>query len=209
MQENHLTQTEALELIARIFDRNTRRMNAVRGELFIGWGILLILTSLTEYALLRLTDTPQVLWSWLVPLLGGWLLTARTIRRRTRTGFDDLLLLVWSLPIAVSCCAFGYALAIPASSLNPIGLTQVLLSGAVLVTAEFFRGKGSQQSGSFVCLNLIGCFMLGTAFSITFREPFDGSSGDWMLYVAVFGLLLFLLPGIILRHIARRSCSRS
>ncbi|MDE5621823.1 MAG: hypothetical protein K2I59_02375, partial [Alistipes sp.] len=206
---NLLTVTEALELMARVLVLNTRRMNAVRVELFIGWGILLILTSLAEYALLRLTDTPQVLWSWLVPLLGGWLLTARTIRRRTRTGFDDLLLLVWSLPIAVSCCAFVFALSFPESSLHPVGLTQVLLSGAVLVTAEFFRGKGSLQSGSFVCLGLIGCFMLITAFTITFREPFDSASGDWMLYVAVFGLLLFLLPGIILRHIARRPCSKS
>lgn len=209
MVQNNLSEEEARKLLTRVFDRSTRRMNAVRGELFIGWGLLLTLTALAEYALFRRTGTPQVLWGWLILLLGGVILTARLIRRRTRTDFDDLLLLVWSLPVAVSCCAFGFALAVPDCSLNPVGLTQVLLAGAVLVTAEFFRGTGSRQSGSFAALGLIGCFTLVTAFTITFREPFDAASGDWMLCVAVFGLLLFLLPGIILRHIARRSCSRS
>ena len=205
MEKSNPTGKEAPEPTGR----DTRRLNAVRGELFIGWGILLILASAAEYALFRRTGTPQVLWSWLVPLLGGWFLTARAIRRRTSTDTDGLLLLVWSLPIAVSCCAFGYALAVPECSLNPVGLTQVLLACAVIVTAEFFRGRGSQQSGSFAGLYLIGCLMLGTAFTITYREPFSAASGDWMLSVALFGFMSFLLPGVILRHIARKPCSRS
>lgn len=44
-----LTEQEALELIARVFDRNMRRMNFVRGELFIVWGALAALTALAEY----------------------------------------------------------------------------------------------------------------------------------------------------------------
>ena len=56
---------------------------------------------------------------------------------------------------------------------------------------------------------LIGCLMLGTAFTITYREPFSAASGDWMLSVALFGFMSFLLPGVILRHIARKPCSRS
>ena len=61
--DNRLPEKEALELIARVFESNMRRMNRVRGGHFILWGTVLTLTSLLEYGLWRLTGTPQILWS--------------------------------------------------------------------------------------------------------------------------------------------------
>lgn len=212
MEKSKFTEQEALELIARVFDGNMRRMHFVRGGIFVFWGALLTLTALIEYALLRWTGSMQVLWSWFVPLICGYIWSARNVRRqaRARTGFDNLLILVWGLPAMVAACSFVYALTAPGqTSLNPVGLTQVLLSIAVITTSEFFRGKGSQQSGSFVGLNLLGMFGLITSFTITFREPFDPASGVWMLYLAVFGIMLILVPGLILCHITRRQCSRN
>ena len=49
MDKQKISETEALDIIARVFDRNMRRMNYVRGELFICWGALLSLTALAEY----------------------------------------------------------------------------------------------------------------------------------------------------------------
>lgn len=51
MNGQKISKTEALDIIARVFDRNMRRMNYVRGELFIFWGALLSLTALAEYGL--------------------------------------------------------------------------------------------------------------------------------------------------------------
>lgn len=212
MEKSKFTEQEALELIARVFDGNMRRMHFVRGGIFVFWGALLTLTALIEYALLRWTGSMQVLWSWFVPLICGYIWSARNVRRqaRARTGFDNLLILVWGLPAMVAACSFVYALTDPGqTSLNPVGLTQVLLSIAVITTSEFFRGKGSQQSGSFVGLNLLGIFGLMTSFTITFREPFDPASGVWMLFLALFGVVLLILPGLILSHITRRQCSRN
>ena len=48
MDRQKISETEALDIIARVFDRNMRRMNYVRGELFICWGALLSLTALAE-----------------------------------------------------------------------------------------------------------------------------------------------------------------
>lgn len=212
MKKSEFTEQEALELIARVFDGQMRRMHFVRGSVFVFWGALLTLTALIEYALLRWTGSMQVLWSWFVPLTCGYIWSVHNARRqaRARTGFDNLLILVWGVPAMVAACSFVYALTAPGqTSLNPVGLTQVLLSIAVITTAEFYRGKGSQQSGSFVGLNLLGMFALITSFSITFREPFDPASGEWMLFLAVFGVVLLILPGLILSHITRRQCSRN
>ena len=35
MDRQKISETEALDIIARVFDRNMRRMNLVRGKLFI------------------------------------------------------------------------------------------------------------------------------------------------------------------------------
>ena len=79
-ETNTLSEQEALELIARVFDRNMRRMNFVRGELFIVWGALAALTALAEYALLRWTGSPQVLWSALIPFTACYLFTKAAAR---------------------------------------------------------------------------------------------------------------------------------
>lgn len=71
MDKQKISETEALDIIARVFDRNMRRMNYVRGELFICWGALLSLTALAEYGLYRWTGDVRVLWSGLVPLVCG------------------------------------------------------------------------------------------------------------------------------------------
>ena len=124
MDKQKISETEALDIIARVFDRNMRRMNYVRGELFICWGALLSLTALA-------------------------------------------------------------------------------------ITAEFYRGKGSQQSGSFAALLMLSVFELIMAFNYTFRMPFDAQGGTWMLELSAHGILLVLLPGFILRHITRKQCSKN
>ncbi len=210
-ETNTLSEQEALELIARVFDRNMRRMNFVRGELFIVWGALAALTALAEYALLRWTGTPQVLWSAIIPFTACYLFTVGRNRRKgiVRTGFDDLLLLIWGFPAMTALASAAYAIINPENTLNPAGIAQLLFSGALLVTAEFFRGKGSNHSGSFAALVGLGTSGFIAAFTFTFSSPFDLASGNWLLQLALWCTLLVMLPGFILRHIARKPCSRS
>lgn len=205
-----LTEREAFELIARVFDRNMRRMNFVSGELFIAWGALAALTALAEYALLRWTGTPQVLWSAIIPFTACYLFTVGRNRRKgiVRTGFDDLLL-VWGFPAMTALASVAYAVITPENTVNPAGIVQLLFSGALMVTSEFFRDKGSNQSGSFAALVGLGMAGFIATFSFTFRTPFDLISGEWLLQLALWCTLLVLLPGVILRHIARKPCSRS
>ena len=107
MNGQKISETEALDIIARVFDRNMRRMNYVRGELFIFWGALLSLTALAEYGLYHWTGDVRVLWSWLAPLVCGYIWTVRNSRRKAlvRTGFDDLLILIWGMPAMISAAA--------------------------------------------------------------------------------------------------------
>lgn len=206
-----LTEREAFELIARVFDRNMRRMNFVSGELFIAWGALAALTALAEYALLRWTGTPQVLWSAIIPFTACYLFTVGRNRRKgiVRTGFDDLLLLVWGFPAMTALASVAYAVITPENTVNPAGIVQLLFSGALMVTSEFFRGKGSNQSGSFAALVGLGTAGFIATFTFTFSSPFDLASGNWLLQLALWCTLLVMLPGFILRHIARIPCSRS
>lgn len=210
MEEKNLSEKEALDIIARVFDRNMRRMNYVRGELFVFWGALLSLTALAEYGLYRWTGDAHVLWSWFVPFVCGYIWTVRNARRQTlvRTGFDDLLILIWGMPAMLSAASIIYAVAMPENTINPVGVTQLLLGTALAITAEFYRGKDSQQSGSFVALLMLALFELILAFNYTFRTPFDAAGGTWMIELAAHGILLVLLPGLILRHITRKQCSK-
>ncbi|OUO22102.1 hypothetical protein B5F90_04225 [Alistipes sp. An31A] len=210
-ETNTLSEQEAFELIARVFDRNMRRMNFVSGELFIAWGALAALTALAEYALLRWTGTPQVLWSAIIPFTACYLFTVGRNRRKgiVRTGFDDLLLLVWGFPAMTALASVAYAVITPENTVNPAGIVQLLFSGALMVTSEFFRGKGSNQSGSFAALVGLGMAGFIATFTFTFRTPFDLISGEWLLQLALWCTLLVMLPGFILRHIARKPCSRS
>lgn len=211
MDKQKISETEALDIIARVFDRNMRRMNYVRGELFICWGALLSLTALAEYGLYHWTGDVRVLWSWLAPLVCGYIWTVRNSRRKAlvRTGFDDLLILIWGMPAMISAAAIVYAVTIPGNTINPVGVMQLLLGTALAITAEFYRGKGSQQSGSFAALLMLSIFELIMAFNYTFRAPFDAQGGTWMLELSAHGILLVLLPGFILRHITRKQCSKN
>lgn len=211
MEEPKMTEQESLELIAKVFDHNRRRMNFVRGELFIFWGVLIMLTAIAEYLLQRWTGSVQVLWSAFVPLICGYIYTVQNSRRRAlvRTGFDDLLILIWGIPAMISVCSIAYALIMPENMTNPVGIMQLMLSSSLAITSEFFRGKGSRQSGSFVALNMLGFFGFITAFNITFRTPFDPTEGTWMFYLAADSVLLLILPGFILCHISKKQCSKS
>ena len=211
MDRQKISETEALDIIARVFDRNMRRMNYVRGELFIFWGALLSLTALAEYGLYHWTGDVRVLWSWLAPLVCGYIWTVHNSRRKAlvRTGFDDLLILIWGMPAMISAAAIVYAVTIPGNTINPVGVMQLLPGTALAITAEFYRGKGSQQSGSFAALLMLSVFELIMAFNYTFRMPFDAQGGTWMLELSAHGILLVLLPGFILRHITRKQCSKN
>ncbi len=153
----------------------------------------------------------RVLWSWLAPLVCGYIWTVRNSRRKAlvRTGFDDLLILIWGMPAMISAAAIVYAVTIPGNTINPVGVMQLLLGTALAITAEFYRGKGSQQSGSFAALLMLSIFELIMAFNYTFRVPFDAQGGTWMLELSAHGILLVLLPGFILRHITRKQCSKN
>lgn len=211
MESNKMTEHDALDLIARVFESNRRRMNVVRGEVFIFWGILFSLSAVAEYALLRWTGNIQVLWSWLVPMICGYIYTVHNARHRAlpRTGFDDLLILVWGIPAMLTACTVIYAAIVPDNSLNPVGVTQLLLGMAVMITAQFFRGKGSDQSGSYALLNALGIIGMISAFNFSFRTSFDIAEGRWLLLLAFNGILLLILPGLLLRHITRKQCSKN
>ena len=112
--DNRLPEKEALELIARVFESNMRRMNRVRGGHFILWGTVLTLTSLLEYGLWRLTGTPQILWSAFIPFICAYIGMSVHDRRtgRTCTGFDRLLIQIWCYPAMLSFAAIVYAAAL-------------------------------------------------------------------------------------------------
>ena len=112
-------------------------------------------------------------------------------------------------PAMISAAAIVYAVTIPGNTINPVGVMQLLLGTALAITAEFYRGKGSQQSGSFAALLMLSIFELIMAFNYTFRVPFDAQGGTWMLELSAHGILLVLLPGFILRHITRKQCSKN
>ena len=122
---------------------------------------------------------------------------------------DDLLIRIWGMPAMISAAAIVYAVTIPGNTINPVGVMQLLLGTALAITAEFYRGKGSQQSGSFAALLMLSVFELIMAFHYTFRMPFDAQGGTWMLELSAHGILPVLLPGFILRHITRKQCSKN
>ena len=67
-----------------------------------------------------------------------------------------------------------------------------------MVTSEFFRGKGSNQSGSFAALVGLGMASFIATFTFTFRTPFDLISGEWLLQLALWCTLLVLLLVVLL-----------
>lgn len=83
------------------------------------------------------------------------------------------------------------------------------LLGSTAGHRRVFRGKGSNHSGSFAALVGLGMASFIATFTFTFSSPFDLASGNWLLQLALWCTLLVMLPGFILRHIARKPCSRS
>lgn len=211
MEKQRQSENEKPDMLSRIFDGRKRRMNRVRGEVLIFWGLLVALTSLAEYGLYHWTGDMRILWSWLVPIACGYVWTVYDSRRKAleRTAFDELLTVIWATPAILSAASILFAVAVPMNTINPVGITQLLLATAVLITAEFFRGKASQYSGSFAALQGIGILCVLAAFNFTFREPFNAAAGEWMLALAFYAVMLLVLPGFILRHIRRKQCLKS
>ena len=165
MNGQKISETEALDIIARVFDRNMRRMNYVRGELFIFWGALLSLTALAEYGLYHWTGDVRVLWSWLAPLVCGYIWTVRNSRRKAlvRTGFDDLLILIRGMPAMISAAAIVYAVTIPGNTINPVSIFELIMAFNYTFRAPFDAQGGTwmlELSAHGILLVLLPGFIL-------------------------------------------------
>ncbi len=121
MDKQKISETEALDIIARVFDRNMRRMNYVRANCSSAGERCSASRHWPNTGFTAGTGDVRVLWCGLVPLVCGYIWTVRNSRRKAlvRTGFDDLLILIWGMPAMISAAAIVYAVTIPGNTINP------------------------------------------------------------------------------------------
>lgn len=202
MEDRKLNEKESLELITQMI-RNTRRnLDAGGGNMFLLWGYVGVVVTLSVLAVWYLTGNAVALWGfWALPVV-GWLLSwwfGRKWRkgRGAKDYTDRVVGQVWQI-IGIACCAVaGFA-------------TLYHCYEMILPLCGLLVSLGSLLTGIIIRYTLFsGLPSCGFAWSLeqVFEVATDGASMDTLIIFVLILLFSLVIPGHVLNRRVRKDVS--
>ncbi len=100
MEDKKLNEKESLELITQMIQNTRRNLDTGSGNMFLVWGYVSVLVTLTVLAGVYFTKNPLWMWGfWGIPVI-GYLLTFLLMRKRqkmVKSYIDKILVQVWRM----------------------------------------------------------------------------------------------------------------
>ena len=197
MEDKKLNEKESLELITQMIQNTRRNLDTGSGNMFLVWGYVSVLVTLTVLAGVYFTKNPLWMWGfWGIPVI-GYLLTFLLMRKRqkmVKSYIDKILVQVWRM-FGLICMIF----VLMATDLERYEV--ILPMGAIVMS------MGSIITG---CIIRYTTFFIFPAMGLMWgmKSFFDAlNSGTsyvslvWFTGVVVFAMIV---PGHILNYKARK-----
>lgn len=208
MEEQKMSEKEALDLIARSLEAQRRKLSFVRSTLFFGAGLLALAVITADYVIRQATGRDMTLLLVLAGVLTGAVTLYFHYRsHRTVTVNDRTVMNVWAYALGVCLYTAGYAATGDGMRLPVMGLLTMGAAIAAGVTGELFRRSEtnrSNQSGSLAGLLVIsisGAFLAAWIF----RAAADGETVSQFILTLAAAVILFFGTGLVLRYNERRN----
>ena len=199
MEDKKLNEKESLELITQMIQNTRRNLDTGSGNMFLVWGYVSVLVTLTVLAGVYFTKNPLWMWGfWGIPVI-GYLLTFLLMRKRqkmVKSYIDKILVQVWRM-FGLICMIF----VLMATDLERYEV--ILPMGAIVMS------MGSIITG---CIIRYTTFFIFPAMGLMWgmKSFFDAlNSGTsyvslvWFTGVVVFAMIV---PGHILNAKCKKIC---
>lgn len=198
MEDKSMDEKESLELITQMIQNTRRNLDTGSGNLFLLWGYVGVLVTLTVCAGVYLTKSLVWLWGfWGIPLIGySWMpLLLRKRPKTVKSYIDKVLDQVWMIDgLVCMIVALGaiytnrYEIILP--------LTAILMSLGSLMTGCIIRYT------TFFIFPAIG-------FAWGMKHLFDALDGESsILWFTGTVILALIIPGHILNNKARKEAGK-
>lgn len=202
MEDRTLNEKESLELITQMIQNTRRNLDAGSGNMFLLWGYMGALTTLSVLAGVYFTKNPAWMWGfWIIPLV-GYLMMLFLLRKRkkpVKSYIDKVLMQTWMI-FGLVCMMFvltatgtgRYELILP--------LCGIMVSIGSLVTGCIIR------YASFFLFSALGLF--GSIYTL-FNALTEGTTYLSLLWFVGIVILSMIIPGHILNHKVRKDAANS
>lgn len=202
MEDRTLNEKESLELITQMIQNTRRNLDAGSGNMFLLWGYMGALTTLSVLAGVYFTKNPAWMWGfWIIPLV-GYLMMLFLLRKRkkpVKSYIDKVLVQTWMI-FGLVCMMFvltatgtgRYELILP--------LCGIMVSIGSLVTGCIIR------YASFFLFSALG--LLGSIYTL-FNALTEGTTYLSLLWFVGIVILSMIIPGHILNHKVRKDAANS
>lgn len=196
-EDKKLNEKESLELITQMIQNTRRNLDTGSGNMFLVWGYVSVLVTLTVLAGVYFTKNPLWMWGfWGIPVI-GYLLTYVLMRKQqkgVKTYTDKVLNQVWQMFGVTSMLIV--LLAIEAGRFEVI----LPLCGMQMALGSIVTGCVIRYTSFF------GCSAMGILWSMkSLFDVLDGKTSYasllWFVAVVVFAMIV---PGHILNYKARK-----
>ena len=197
MEDKKLNEKESLELIARMIQNTRRKLDTGSGNMFLVWGYVSALVTLTVLAGVYFTKNPVWMWGfWGIPVI-GYLLSFLLMRKRqkaVKSYIDKVLEQVWMM--------FGLICMIFVLLATDYGRYEVILP-----LVAVFMSMGSIITGCIIRYTTFFIFpAMGLIWGMkSFFDALDsGTSYMSLLWFAAVVVFAMIIPGHILNYKARK-----
>lgn len=208
MEEQKISEKEALDLITRTLEAQRHKLGFIRSTLFFCAGLLAVAVTTADFIVRRTTGKDMSLSLFLAGIIAGLAALYFYYRKhRTVTANDRTLMNVWAYALGVCLYTAAYDNPGDETHLPVMGLLTMGAAIAVGVTGELFRrneANKSNQSGSLVGLLFIsisGAFLAAWIF----RAAAAGETVMQFVFSLAAAVILPFGTGIVLRYNERRN----
>lgn len=209
MEEKKLTEKESLELITQMINSSKQKMEVGNGNQFLYWGYFTAILSVLLFTLISLTNSYIWTWGWML-MFGVWPLIAYKKRQKPAavvTYTDKVINQVWQVMgwmfgfTFITSGVIEFILYHQANFITMLPLSLLYCGLGVSITGIIIQERWMIYSPLVAFIICIYMFTM-----LIHNEPV---TIVWYLYFGFSFVIMMIIPGHILNHKGKQSCSKN
>ena len=206
MEEKKISEKESLELISQMIQQTKKDSVIGSGDMFLMWGYLCVLTSLSVYLITYVSMENHWRWLYLAIPVVGFIASGIMARRMSKHNKAPKTYTVQSIN-SIWACMSGVFVAYTAVCLAHWD-EQLIWTGMYLL-GLLLPGIGTYCTGIILKENMLqACGIFGMARGVFFLRDLccEGVTTqiEWPVYISVSMFVTLVVPGHYLNHKSKK-----